>query len=228
MQVETMIGVKFSYLTIISEPFKKLTNDKSRSRKFITVECDCGKIKEVNFGDLKSKKIKSCGCKAIFLTQEALITHGLTDHPLYEVWASMKKRCDNPNSFKYYDYGGRGISYQESWVDFNSFYEDMNIGYSEDLELDRADTNGNYTKENCRWVSRGINCHNRRKRKGSKCEAIGVCQKENKFRAQLTFEGKTVFRKTFLTENEAALAYDDASEEYYGDRPNKTVKGVIP
>lgn len=222
------LGQKFTYLTIVSEPFNKIVGSEQRSRKFVKVECDCGLIKDVNFGDLKSSKIKSCGCKLVQLLKESTTTHGLTYDPLYTVWASMKKRCDNPNTYKYCDYGGRGIRYQDSWVRFEDFYLDMLMGYKEGLELDRQDVNGDYTVENCRWVEPGVNCHNRRKRKGSKCQAIGVCLKENKFRAQLTFQGKTVFRQTFLTEIEAALAYDDASEEYYGDRPNKTVKGEIP
>ena len=223
-----LVGVKFSYLTIVSDPFNKIVGSEVRGRKFVKVECDCGVIKDVNLGDLKASKIKSCGCKAGQLSKEAVTTHGMTYDPLYEVWGSMKKRCDNPNAYKYCDYGGRGIAYQESWFGFESFYEDMSTGYQEGLELDREDVNGNYTKENCRWVDRGVNCHNRRKRKGSKCQSIGVCLREDKFRAQLTFQGKTVFRETFLTELEAALAYDDASEEHYGDRPNKTVKGAIP
>lgn len=224
-KVEAVIGEKYYYLTVVSLAFMK--RSATRNISFVSVQCDCGIIKDVNFRDLRASKIKSCGCKASELTSKAVTTHGLTQDPLYEVWASMKKRCDNPNTCKYCDYGGRGIAYQESWFGFESFHEDMSSGYQEGLELDREDTNGNYTKENCRWVTPGTNCHNRRKRKGSKCLSIGVCMKESKFRAQLSYEGSTVFRETFLTEQEAAQAYDDASEQYYGDRPNKTSKELL-
>jgi len=226
-EVEIFTGIRFYYLTALSEPFRKATKDKTRTRKVISVECDCGTIKDVNFSDLKATKIKSCGCMMIDLVRQSTTTHGMTYEALYGVWASMKKRCDNPNFFAYHDYGGRGINYQKSWATFQDFCNDMSEGYSEYLELDRIDVNGNYCKENCRWVARGVNCHNRRKRKGSRCLSIGVCMKESKFRAQLTFEGSTVFRQIFLTEQEAAKAYDDVSEQYYGDRPNKTIKELL-
>lgn len=38
----------------------------------------------------------------------------------------------------------------------------MREGYKEGLQLDRIDTNGDYTKENCRWVTAKENCRNRR------------------------------------------------------------------
>ena len=221
-----MIGEQFNYLTINSLPFKKQM--KNRTRKFVTVECVCGIIKDVNFEDLKSLKVKSCGCKTGQMISEGLKTHSMTDSSFYEIWAGMKKRCNNINFFAYKDYGGRGISYQDSWESFEVFYSEMYDTYSQGLELDREDNNGNYTKDNCRWVDRGINCHNRRKRKGSKCSSIGVSLKDGKYRASLQFEGKVVFRQIYLTEQQAAQAYDDASEDYYGDRPNKTIKGDIP
>lgn len=225
-QAESVVGQRYGYLTVISASFMK--KYPKRNVSFVKVECDCGQIKDVNFRDLKANKIKSCGCQSANLVGSAIKTHGLTNNPLYEVWASMKKRCDNPNCNSYRDYGGRGISYQDSWGTFENFYLDMFDGYAPNLELDRRDVNGNYTKENCRWVESGINAHNRRKRKGSKCASIGVCMKGDKFRATLTFEGILVLRKSFLLEYDAALAYDDASEEYYGDRPNKTIRVKIP
>lgn len=214
------IGSKFSSLVTVSETYMKALP--TRRRRFVDVQCDCGSpIKSVNLVDLISGKVITCGCAR---NGKQFITHGLSYTSLYNVWAGMKKRCDNPKACKFEDYGGRGISYQDSWIYFESFYEDMQEGYAEGLELDREDTNGNYTKENCRWVTRSVNCHNRRKRKGSFCESIGVSMHGNAFRAILFVDGTYKLRKSFKTEVEAALAYDDVSEQVYGDRPNKTIR----
>lgn len=73
-------------------------------------------------------------------------------------WETMKYRC---NDSQRKDYGGRGISYQPSWEAFDNFFNDM--GERPDgMELDRRDNNGNYTKENCRWVTRQVNIQNTR------------------------------------------------------------------
>ena len=38
----------------------------------------------------------------------------------------------------------------------------MGKGYKEGLTLDRIDVNGNYTKDNCRWVSQQVQANNKR------------------------------------------------------------------
>jgi hypothetical protein len=106
----------------------------------------------------------------------------------------------------------------------------MGESYFDGCEIDRIDVNGNYCKENCRWTTHSVNNHNRRKRKGCTSEYIGVCfnSKTNKYAAQLVKDGALIIRKEFVNELEAAIAYDNASERVYGDRPNKTTSGDSP
>lgn len=79
----------------------------------------------------------------------------------YNIWKGIRVRCFNKNHHTYKNYGGRGVSVCSEWKSFEKFFNDMKecpIGY----QIDRIDNNGNYCKENCRWVSRKTNCRNKR------------------------------------------------------------------
>jgi hypothetical protein len=81
--------------------------------------------------------------------------------PEYRSWQMMKNRCLNPNAMDYMYYGGRGIKVCDAWLDFNNFISDMGRRPNNDDTLDRIDSDGGYTKENCHWVSREVQARNR-------------------------------------------------------------------
>lgn len=68
-------------------------------------------------------------------------------------------RCNNPKALVYKSYGGRGIKVE--WECFDDFYRDMVSTYKEGLSLERIDVNGNYSKKNCKWITKKEQYHNR-------------------------------------------------------------------
>ena len=92
--------------------------------------------------------------------------HGMYGTRLYHIWNGLTGRCNNPNNKDYANYGGRGISVCKEWQKPENFFGWAFLnGYSEDLTLDRIDTNGNYCPENCRWITNDEQQRNRRNNK---------------------------------------------------------------
>lgn len=142
--------------------FKK---DKSgRNRKYIIYNCiNCKKDIETRYYCFKKNKTKMCNkCMPLFNDHLFEKTHGISNHPIYKSWSCMKNRCLNKKHDKYHRYGGRGISICNEWMDIINFYEwSINNGWSNGLEIDRINNNGNYEPNNCRWITHKENCNNK-------------------------------------------------------------------
>lgn len=108
-----------------------------------------------------SRKVMSCGCAKAGLCRDSSTRHGKSRSSVHNTWTSMLSRCQNKNSDDYPKYGGRGIVVCERWQTFESFLADMGEP-AKGLTLDRIDVNGNYCKENCRWVDQKTQQRNRR------------------------------------------------------------------
>lgn len=114
--------------------------------------------------------------------------------PTYSSWDSMKQRCDNPKATGYENYGGRGITYQNEWSFFVSFLTDM--GERPDgTSLDRIDTNGPYSKENCRWAT--IEVQNRNTRTSKFIEFNGLTKTNQEWSRELEIPASTLYNRIF-------------------------------
>lgn len=153
-RLKDIVGQKFGLLTVIS---RAKTSSKNRETKWNCL-CECGNTKIIYGNSLKSGRTTSCGC----YVKKINTTHGCSKHPLFQTWQAMVKRCINKNDPAYKNYGGRGISVCNEWINSPSqFIKDM-TPKPEGLELDRIDNNGNYSKQNCKWSTRQEQCTNRR------------------------------------------------------------------
>lgn len=86
---------------------------------------------------------------------------------LYNIWRCMRQRCNNKNASHYEYYGGRGIRVCNLWNESSGDFIEwaLSHGYRDDLELDRINSCGDYSPENCRWVTKLENLRNRKYKK---------------------------------------------------------------
>lgn len=160
MRPADLTGKRFGRLVVL-----RMADERSKDNCVQWIcRCDCGTVKAISTHNIK--RVHSCGCYKDEVFKRDHVTHGQSDTNLYHVWASMKGRCKNKNNPAYKNYGGRGITVCEEWLDFSNFYEwSMSNGYGDNLSIDRIDNDGNYEPDNCRWITLQEQQNNKRTNK---------------------------------------------------------------
>lgn len=152
-----LTGQCFGRLTVIGPA---LPSASGRTR--FQCKCVCGKIVNVEGGNLVSGATKSCGCIRREITRKLKLSHGMVGTRIYRCWMNMRSRCLNPKNKEFSNYGGRGISICKEWNDFSAFYNWATLnGYRDDLTIDRIDVDKGYCPQNCRWANRYTQSRNR-------------------------------------------------------------------
>jgi hypothetical protein len=163
-----LTGRRFQRLKVIG--FAGMRNQRSHW----ACRCDCGNRTIVDGSKLKFGSTTSCGCRQIQTGAENCATHWLRHGHArhgnttaeYWAWAAMKQRCLNPNYHHFQNYGGRGITVCQRWIDsFDAFLADMGRRPSARHSLDRKNNDGNYDPSNSRWITAKQQATNRRRRR---------------------------------------------------------------
>lgn len=102
--------------------------------------------------------------------------HGYFGTKIYKLWGTIKYRCYNQNYRYYHRYGGRGIVVCDEWKNDALAFINWALanGYSDGLQIDRINNDGNYEPSNCRFVTSQENNLNRSLPKSNKSGYRGV------------------------------------------------------
>ena len=182
-------GKPFGNRVVLGKPFS------IGSKWAVVTSCGCGRIQVVNCDDLARGRRPMCKTCDVGRTKR---DHGFASRgkksKLYGVWAAMRNRCRNSNNAAYRNYGGRGVAVCAAWNEYPVFLEwAMSHGYSEGLEIDRENNDGNYEPGNCRWIVPQKNSRNKR------TNAIIVAFGESKCLAEWVEDKRCVVSRPLLS-----------------------------
>jgi hypothetical protein len=191
-----LIGKKFGRLIVKREGRKR------KYKRYLWCQCTCPAKTWVlvQMGNLSLTRphTQSCGClreekaKAVGSANSGKFEHGLSNSKAYRALANAKSRCSNPNSTAYSAYGAKGIRVDARWMsDPNEFLKDMG-NPAEGRSLDRLDSRGNYSAQNCHWATRKQQQQNQTRKSILFQSIVRYISKPGKSRYKRVDQSKTI------------------------------------
>jgi hypothetical protein len=216
-------GCTFGKLVVIS-----YSHSDKHKRPMWNCICECGNKCIAPSPCLRKGNKKHCGCMSIINRSIGLRRHGgcidYKEAPLYKLWRGIKRRCSSPHHASYRNYGARGISIYPEWEKdyskFESYILDTIGAMPKGKSLDRIDSNKDYVPGNLRWATRieqNLNrCKLRTRPTTSKYKGVCFIPRIQRWHAQIGKDYKNINLGYYLTETEAAIAYNEGALIHHG------------
>ena len=195
MRIPLSVGDKFGDWEVM-DASPVLTGVGRSTRSHYRCQCVCGVERVVNASNLRRGLSTGCGCRADASTSVRSRTHGMSETALYQVWRTMKQRCDKPNFKQYKDYGGRGIKVCARWYSFEKFLEDMGEPPTNEHTLERIDNGKGYEPGNVVWAS--VTTQARNKRNNVRFELDGISLTMQEWAERLGVKKATLASRIYL------------------------------
>lgn len=232
---ENLTGQKFGRLTVI-EQAEDYINPQGKHHAQWLCECSCEEHNRiiVSAGNLKSKKIQSCGC----IRRELTIKFN----------KETKKRYNKYDLSREYGIGWTSNTNKEFYFDLEDYCKIKDYYWNEHIKtngyhaLETYDVNTNKIvsmatilnlkgydhknrnpldnrKENLRYATQHENTMNKSIQTNNTSGIIGVgwVKKLQKWRARITYNGESIYLGVFDNKEDAIKARLNAEKEYFGE-----------
>lgn len=146
---DDLSGTQIGVVSVV----RKVKDEKKWSSSYVC-ECVCGTKFVQEHSVLNKKQYKRCRCASF-------------THFLGMALTAMKARCENPAHPSYKTYGARGVRVCDEWVTHparffewsrrNGWKEVPGYAGKNTMCIDRINSSGNYSPENCRWITKSEN-----------------------------------------------------------------------